>query len=199
MSRIGGRMVPAFAAFACLAMVAGMAHAGPGQLSADGCHKHKADQFRSWHKPGTHETGGWCGAKGEGPLPQTVEVDAAGYDALISERDGLRATLITVRADLANESARADRAERESVSARRTVADMERRHNTLMQEAEFDRKAAAQLHTDAKAVMAEAVARERGAGPKASRDCRIAVGNMLAASRWNLGDARARLRVACLE
>ena len=205
MSRIGGRMVLA-AAVACLAAMPMLAHAHGGGMSKDGCHNHKAEDNRHWHIEGSYDIGGLCGAKGDGPLPQTIELDAGEYDALVEERDGLAATIITLRSQLAHETERLDRAENRADRAQRAIVEataegraLEKRYKALMSEAEFDRRTAGQLHKEAKAVLAEAEARERGAGPKASRDCRNAVGKMLAASRWNLGGAREGLRIACLE
>ena len=75
-----------------------------------------------------------------------------------------------------------------------------------MAAAESDRDAAARLRREARSVLADAEARERGAGPPANRDCRKALRDWVidADVGWFSGDVsvgekgRAELTRACL-
>lgn len=140
------------------------------------------------------------------PKVEAVAVDTSHLErriaTLTSERDAARS---------ANQSIR-DQASREIREAWSNARASKAKYDGLMDGAETDRRAAralkakaADLRDEAKKVMREAKARERGAGPSSSRDCRAALREVVNADWSWTGNLKTdesdvnAARTACLE
>ena len=141
------------------------------------------------------------------PPPKMIQIESEEYLQLVRERDQLRGAIEDMQAE-ADRQDHALRVLRGDLRAAETVASDERRradavvaeHRGLVEAAHADRAEAAQ-------VLREAVARERGAGPKTGRDCRKALRRYVldADTGWMSSsvsvdeDERRALRRACID
>lgn len=140
------------------------------------------------------------------PVPVDTSQLEADLSAATQDRDAALADVLETRRLLEAARSRADRAEGTVEEAERRAASAEAHYAGLLDGAMADRRAAAELKSVAQSVLAEAEARERGSGPKSSRDCRTAITSRIldADTTWagNLKVEKEDLkavRSACLE
>ena len=96
---------------------------------------------------------------------------------------------------------------RDVEAARNSAARVKAHYNRLMGDAEVARATALRTKAEAEATLAEAIKREKGAGPSSSRSCRKALSDNLldAGTGWFSSSvsvdkvARKAIRVACME
>ena len=139
-------------------------------------------------------------------LAAQARAAAQDRDAALVEINDLRHTLQDARDSSRGWQARAERAEGAIAEVRSGARAVKDRYEGMMAAAESDRDAASRLRREARSVLAEAEARERGAGPPAGRGCRKALRGVVidADVGWLSGNVkvdekgRAALARACL-
>lgn len=192
------------------------AYSHSGGVDAQGCHMDKAVGAKHCHyalpdsskikvSPEARDLidQGAAELAKRGQLIQDLERDVA---ALVDRDEANRRDIGTLQDEVKQERARANAAVGRIEEADRRAAVAEAHYAGLVDAAAVDRRTAAELKSEAQSVLAQAEARERGAGPKSSRDCRTAITSHIldAETTWagNLKVEKEDLRAvrgACLE
>ena len=158
---------PALAIAAGLAIaVFSTAHAHPGGLAADGCHKHKAAGERHWHADECVKHDG-----------QTVKV--APPEVRIAELEGLlsaaTADFEAAETRIAILEAPLAAANTETARAEAAASDASARIAAVTAQAELDVASAEAAAAAERAVARDAQARAAGHGPRVDQRCQTAV------------------------
>jgi len=216
-----------FIVLGALAIAIGSAaHAHPGGLAKDGCHKDNAAGERHWHIDGTADRGGEC-VKRDGHtfkmpddpaspsdshelenLRLLVEAQKAQLADAIGQQANLETTIRNLRAELDSERGKSHAWWQRATRAEETVeiAQLERnRALAAARGANADAAAALAEAQESKKIAEDAELRARGIGPRVDRRCRAAVEEIVHGDTGWLSDdvevdseGRAELSRACL-